>query len=93
MLTRRAAQAQFWLAYDLVTRLPQVHAAMDTADADHTLTTPSAGPPSSTTSANGADWPPSVGQGVREPFGPIACDRMKIEAGFLDPGPLNWCRY
>ncbi|MDQ3763702.1 MAG: HNH endonuclease [Actinomycetota bacterium] len=29
VLTRRAAQAQFWLAHDLVTRLPQVHAAMD----------------------------------------------------------------
>ncbi|MGH3916492.1 MAG: DUF222 domain-containing protein [Pseudonocardiaceae bacterium] len=28
-LTRRAAEAQFWLAHDLVTRLPQVHAAMD----------------------------------------------------------------
>ncbi|MDQ4011033.1 MAG: HNH endonuclease [Actinomycetota bacterium] len=28
MLTRRAADAQFWLAHDLVTRLPQVHAAM-----------------------------------------------------------------
>ncbi len=29
VLTRRAAQTQFWLAYDLVTRLPRVHAAMD----------------------------------------------------------------
>ncbi|HEY6423123.1 MAG TPA: DUF222 domain-containing protein [Pseudonocardiaceae bacterium] len=29
VLTRRAADAQFWLAHDLVTRLPQVHAAMD----------------------------------------------------------------
>jgi len=29
MLTRRAAETQFWLAHDLVTRLPQVHAAMD----------------------------------------------------------------
>ncbi|MGH3975508.1 MAG: DUF222 domain-containing protein, partial [Pseudonocardiaceae bacterium] len=29
VLTRRAAHAQFWLAYDLVTRLPQVHTAMD----------------------------------------------------------------
>jgi hypothetical protein len=29
VLTRRAAQAQFWLAHDLVRRLPQVHAAMD----------------------------------------------------------------
>ncbi len=29
MLTRRAAEAQFWLAYDLLTRLPAVHAAMD----------------------------------------------------------------
>jgi hypothetical protein len=29
VLTRRAAHAQFWLVYDLVTRLPQVHAAMD----------------------------------------------------------------
>ncbi|MGH3812848.1 MAG: DUF222 domain-containing protein [Pseudonocardiaceae bacterium] len=29
VLTRHAAHAQFWLAYDLVTRLPQVHAAMD----------------------------------------------------------------
>ena len=28
MLTRRAAGAQFWLAYDLVSRLPAVHAAM-----------------------------------------------------------------
>ena len=28
MLTRRAADAQFWLVHDLVTRLPQVHAAM-----------------------------------------------------------------
>ena len=29
VLTRRAADAQFWLAYDLITRLPQVHAAME----------------------------------------------------------------
>jgi hypothetical protein len=29
MLTRRAAEAQFSLAYDLITRLPAVHAAMD----------------------------------------------------------------
>ncbi|PZS40178.1 MAG: hypothetical protein DLM62_04255 [Pseudonocardiales bacterium] len=29
VLTRRAADAQFWLAHDLVTRLPPVHAAMD----------------------------------------------------------------
>ncbi len=29
VLTRRAAEAQFWLAHDLVTRLPQVYAAMD----------------------------------------------------------------
>ncbi|MGH3896779.1 MAG: DUF222 domain-containing protein, partial [Pseudonocardiaceae bacterium] len=29
VLTRRAGQAQFWLAHDLVKRLPQVHAAMD----------------------------------------------------------------
>ncbi len=29
VLTRRAAEAQFWLAHDLVTRLPQVLAAMD----------------------------------------------------------------
>ena len=29
VLTRRAAEAQFWLAYDLLTRLPAVHAAMD----------------------------------------------------------------
>jgi hypothetical protein len=28
-LTRRAADAQFWLAHDLLTRLPAVHAAMD----------------------------------------------------------------
>ncbi|MCA1820993.1 MAG: HNH endonuclease [Pseudonocardia sp.] len=28
VLTRRAAEAQFWLAHDLVARLPQVHAAM-----------------------------------------------------------------
>ena len=28
VLTRRAAEAQFWLARDLVARLPQVHAAM-----------------------------------------------------------------
>ncbi|MGH3864799.1 MAG: DUF222 domain-containing protein [Pseudonocardiaceae bacterium] len=28
VLTRRAAESQFWLAHDLVTRLPQVHAAM-----------------------------------------------------------------
>ncbi len=29
VLTRRAADAQFWLAHDLVTRLPAAHAAMD----------------------------------------------------------------
>jgi hypothetical protein len=29
VLTRRAAEAQFWLAYDLLTRLPAVHAALD----------------------------------------------------------------
>ena len=28
VLTLRAAESQFWLAHDLVTRLPQVHAAM-----------------------------------------------------------------
>ncbi|HEY6421659.1 MAG TPA: hypothetical protein VIY28_00145 [Pseudonocardiaceae bacterium] len=28
VLTRRAADAQFWLAHDLITRLPAVHAAM-----------------------------------------------------------------
>lgn len=28
MLTRRAADTQFWLAYDLVSRLPAVHAAV-----------------------------------------------------------------
>ncbi|MGQ0716912.1 MAG: DUF222 domain-containing protein [Pseudonocardiales bacterium] len=34
VLTRRAGQAQFWLAHDLVTRLPQVHAAMDAGALD-----------------------------------------------------------
>ncbi|MBV9731035.1 MAG: DUF222 domain-containing protein [Pseudonocardiales bacterium] len=29
VLTRRAADVQFWLAHDLVTRLPAVHTAMD----------------------------------------------------------------
>jgi Domain of unknown function (DUF222) len=29
VLTRRAVEAQFWLAYDLITRLPDVHAALD----------------------------------------------------------------
>jgi hypothetical protein len=29
VLTRRAADSQFWLAHDLLTRLPAVHAAMD----------------------------------------------------------------
>jgi hypothetical protein len=29
VLTRRAADAQFWLAHDLLTRLPAVHAAMN----------------------------------------------------------------
>jgi hypothetical protein len=29
VLTRRAADAQFWLAYDLLTRLPAVHTALD----------------------------------------------------------------
>jgi Domain of unknown function (DUF222) len=29
VLTRRAADTQFWLAYDLLTRLPAVHPAMD----------------------------------------------------------------
>jgi hypothetical protein len=29
VLTRRAADAQFWLAHDVVSRLPAVHAAMD----------------------------------------------------------------
>jgi Domain of unknown function (DUF222) len=29
MLTRRAADAQFWLAHDLLTRLPAVHTALD----------------------------------------------------------------
>ena len=29
VLTRRAADSQFWLAYDLLTRLPAVHAAME----------------------------------------------------------------
>jgi hypothetical protein len=26
-------------------------------------------------------------------FGPITYDRMKIDAGFLDRGPLNWRRH
>ncbi|MGH3798694.1 MAG: DUF222 domain-containing protein [Pseudonocardiaceae bacterium] len=34
VLTRRAADAQFWLAYDLLTRLPAVHAALDTGALD-----------------------------------------------------------
>jgi hypothetical protein len=34
ILTRRAADAQFWLAYDLMTRLPAVHAAMDAGRLD-----------------------------------------------------------
>ncbi|PZS39802.1 MAG: hypothetical protein DLM62_06300 [Pseudonocardiales bacterium] len=34
MLTRRAADTQFWLAHDLLTRLPQVHAAMDVGELD-----------------------------------------------------------
>jgi Domain of unknown function (DUF222) len=34
VLTRRAGQAQFWLAHDLVTRLPQVHAALDAGALD-----------------------------------------------------------
>ncbi len=29
VLTRRAAHTQFWLAHDLITRLPAVHAALD----------------------------------------------------------------
>jgi hypothetical protein len=29
VLTRRAAHGQFWLAHDLITRLPAVHAALD----------------------------------------------------------------
>jgi hypothetical protein len=29
VLTRRAADAQFWLAHDLITRLPAVHNAMN----------------------------------------------------------------
>lgn len=29
VLTRRAADSQFWLAYDLLTQLPAVHAAME----------------------------------------------------------------
>jgi hypothetical protein len=34
VLTRRAADAQFWLAHDLLTRLPAVHAAMDAGALD-----------------------------------------------------------
>jgi len=34
VLTRRAADAQFWTAYDLLTRLPEVHAAMAAGDCD-----------------------------------------------------------
>jgi len=34
VLTRRAADAQFWLAHDLVTRLPAVHAAMNAGVVD-----------------------------------------------------------
>lgn len=34
VLTRPAAEGQFWLAYDLVTRLPAVHAAMDAGAVD-----------------------------------------------------------
>ncbi|MGH3534610.1 MAG: DUF222 domain-containing protein [Pseudonocardiaceae bacterium] len=34
VFTRRAADAQFWLAHDLVTRLPAVHAAMDAGTLD-----------------------------------------------------------
>ncbi|MGH3913506.1 MAG: DUF222 domain-containing protein [Pseudonocardiaceae bacterium] len=34
MLTRRAADTQFWLAHDLITRLPAVHAALDAGRLD-----------------------------------------------------------
>jgi hypothetical protein len=34
MLTRRAADTQFWLAHDLLARLPAVHAAMDAGALD-----------------------------------------------------------
>jgi hypothetical protein len=34
VLTRRAADAQFWLAYDLLTRLPAVHVALNTGVLD-----------------------------------------------------------
>ncbi|HEU0129110.1 MAG TPA: DUF222 domain-containing protein, partial [Pseudonocardiaceae bacterium] len=34
VLTRRAAEDQFWLAYDLLTRLPAVHAALNTGQLD-----------------------------------------------------------
>jgi hypothetical protein len=37
--------------------------------------------------------PPSVGQGARKTFGPVTYDRMKIDAGFLDRGPLNRRRH
>ncbi|MDQ3988713.1 MAG: 13E12 repeat family protein, partial [Actinomycetota bacterium] len=34
VLTRRAAEAQFWTAYDLCTRLPAVHTAMAAGNCD-----------------------------------------------------------
>ncbi len=34
VLTRRAANDQFWLAHDLITRLPAVHAGLDTGRLD-----------------------------------------------------------
>ncbi|PZS40793.1 MAG: hypothetical protein DLM62_01010 [Pseudonocardiales bacterium] len=34
MLTRRAADTQFWRAHDLMTRLPHVHAAMHSGELD-----------------------------------------------------------
>ena len=34
VLTRRAAEAQFWTAYDLLTRLPAVHTAMASGECD-----------------------------------------------------------
>jgi hypothetical protein len=68
MLTRRAADTQFWLAYDLVSRLPAVHAAV----ADGVLDEPRSGvlgsPPPAGTSTR---WP-------RRPNAPVTAGRSII---------------
>jgi hypothetical protein len=72
VLTRRAAEAQFSLAYDLISRLPAVHAAMDAGRLDE--------PRARVLSEWTTELSPEQARGV--------CDALLPRAGTLTTGQL-----